>query len=239
MNYVSELPRTLNTKLECVWRAVPIRFWSREVLCIVAVFILMQAAAISQETTGEISGNVRDSSGAHIVGAEVRITQTDTGRTWTTPTLGDGSFRSTGLVQGRYQVRIGKDGFAPIEFRDVSVFVGNRIQLDAVLKLAPFEQSLTVIGSTPLLDLTGTAVSHHIPAEEFDRLPKARNFQSLLSFLPSVNSGADQYGNVSSIEGGYQVNGASAAENLFVIDGVTTNSLIQGQSRQSAIFEFL
>ena len=47
----------------------------------------------------------------------------------------------------------------------------------------------------------------------------------------SVNSGA--------IEGGIQVNGASGAENNFTIDGISTNSLINGQSRQDAVFEIL
>ena len=48
---------------------------------------------------------------------------------------------------------------------------------------------------------------------------------------PSVNSGE--------IEGGFQVNGASGAENQFIIDGVSTNSLINGKSRQDAFTEIL
>ena len=48
---------------------------------------------------------------------------------------------------------------------------------------------------------------------------------------PSVNQGA--------IEGGLQVNGASGSENQFTIDGVATNSLLNGQSRQDTVFEYL
>ena len=48
---------------------------------------------------------------------------------------------------------------------------------------------------------------------------------------PSVNSGE--------IEGGFQVNGASGAENAFTVDGVVTNSLINGPSRQNTVFEYL
>lgn len=73
-------------------------------------------------------------------------------------------------------------------------------------------------------------VAHNVTAEEFDRLPKGRNFQTLLTLFPFVNSGE--------IEGGFQVNGASGSENQFVIDGVPTNSLIHGHSRQNAAFEF-
>ena len=48
---------------------------------------------------------------------------------------------------------------------------------------------------------------HFISAEEFDRLPKTRSFQSIALTAPSVNSGE--------VEGGFQVNGASGAENGF------------------------
>ncbi len=68
-------------------------------------------------------------------------------------------------------------------------------------------------------------------AEEFDRLPKGRSFQSLALTAPSVNQG--------DLEGGIQVNGASGAENQFTVDGIVTNSLINGQSRQNTVFEYL
>ena len=74
-------------------------------------------------------------------------------------------------------------------------------------------------------------MAHNITAEEFDRLPKARTFQSLVTLSPSVNSGT--------LENGFQVNGASSAENQFNIDGISTNSIITGASRQDAVFEIL
>ena len=81
------------------------------------------------------------------------------------------------------------------------------------------------------LDLTSVTLSHNVTAEEFDRLPKSRSFQSIAMAAPGVNSGE--------IEGGFQVNGASSAENVFTIDGVATNSLIYGSSRQNTVFEYL
>ena len=74
-------------------------------------------------------------------------------------------------------------------------------------------------------------ISHNVTAEEIDRLPKARSFQCSPLTAPSVNSGE--------IEGGFQVNGASGAENAFTVDGVVTNSLINGSSRQNTVFEYL
>jgi hypothetical protein len=74
-------------------------------------------------------------------------------------------------------------------------------------------------------------IAHNVTAEEFDRMPKGRSFQSVAMTAPSVNSGI--------IEGGLQVNGASGSENQFTVDGVATNSLLNGQSRQDTVFEYL
>ena len=84
---------------------------------------------------------------------------------------------------------------------------------------------------TPAIDTRSTLVAHNVTAEEIERMPKGRSFQSLALTAPSVNEGQ--------IEGGIQVNGASGAENSYTVDGVVTNSLINGQSRQNTVFEYL
>ncbi len=73
--------------------------------------------------------------------------------------------------------------------------------------------------ASPLVDNRSTLIAHNVSAEEFDRLPKGRSFQSIALTAPSVNAGE--------VEGGFQVNGASGAENGFTVDGITTNSLDQ------------
>jgi hypothetical protein len=89
-----------------------------------------------------------------------------------------------------------------------------------------------VVGeATPLVDTRSTVVAHNVSAEEFDRLPKGRSFQSIAFSAPSVSQGE--------IEGGIQVNGASGAENAFTVDGIVTNSLVNGASRQNTVFEYL
>jgi hypothetical protein len=62
-------------------------------------------------------------------------------------------------------------------------------------------------------------------------MPKGRSFQSIALTAPSVNEGQ--------IEGGYQINGASGAENAFTVDGINTTSLIDGRSRQNTVFEYI
>ena len=77
-------------------------------------------------------------------------------------------------------------------------------------------------GCSISLDGVDMAPPTLITAEEFDRLPKPRSFQQLALTSTTVNSGE--------VEGGFQVNGASGAENEFTIDGVSTTSLISSGS---------
>ena len=90
---------------------------------------------------------------------------------------------------------------------------------------------MQVSGAPQDIDVRSTLVAHNVREEEIDRMPKGRSFQSIALTAPSVNSGE--------IEGGFQVNGASGAENAFTVDGVVTNSLVDGRSRQNTVFEFL
>src|SRR5262249_43774106 len=150
-----------------------------------------------------------------------------------------GSYVAPELAPGHYLVRFDAAGFAPVEVSDVELRVGKQLRVDTALVLAPVAQSVTVIATAPLLDITKPGVSHDVTSEEFDRIPQARSFQSLLFLSPSVNSGIDQFGKVTGIEGGFQVNGSSAAENQFVIDGAPADSLITGLQRQNAVIESL
>lgn len=202
-------------------------------LLVLALALLLGGALPlwSQETAGTLTGTVKDPSSAVISGATVTITNKATGRAFTTKTGSDGVYIARGLEPGHYSVRFEMTGFSRTEVADVSLLLGQTLKVDATLQVAPVEQAVTVIETAPLIDLSSTTVGHNLTAEVSDRLPKARSFQSLLILSPSVNSGA--------IEGGFQVNGASGAENQFVIDGVSTNSLLYGHQRQGAVLEFL
>ena len=85
--------------------------------------------------------------------------------------------------------------------------------------------------SVRLVDANSATVGHTVTAEEINRLPKTRTFQSIALTAPSLTHG--------DIEGGIQVNGASGAENAFTVDGVDTTSIINGSSRQNTIFEYI
>jgi hypothetical protein len=200
------------------------------VVCVLS-FLILQFPAWGQERFGNLTGTATDPSGAVLPDVSVTVVNKSTNRTSTATTRGDGTYTVPDLEPGRYSVRFEKTGFSRHEVPDVLVLVGRTFKVDAPLQVGSLEQTVQVTETPPVIDTSSTMIAHNVTAEEFDRLPKGRNFIGLALLSPSVNTGE--------IEGGFQVNGASAAENNYYIDGVSTNSLIDGSSRQTATFDYL
>jgi hypothetical protein len=185
----------------------------------------------AQERTGTITGELKDASGGVLPGASVVLTNKATGRATTVITDGSGMYRAD-VDPGMYSVRFEMSGFARQEMPDVEVQLGRTFTVNATMKVGNMSEAVQVTAeAAPQIDTRSTVIAHNVTSEEFDRLPKTRSFQSIALTAPAVNAGE--------IEGGYQVNGASGAENAFTVDGTVTNSLIYGSARENTVFEYL
>lgn len=205
-------------------------FWkAASFLTLLSVLLLVALPAVGQERTGTITGVVTDQQGAVVPDVTVAITNQETKRVYTTKTGGDGSYAMLDLEPGRYTVTFEKQGFKKNEAKDVLVVLGRTARIDPSLTVGTVEEVVEV--EAPAIDVASTMISHNVTVEELSRLPKGRTFEGVAIFSPSVNTGV--------IEGGYQINGASGAENAYYIDGVPTNSIIDGSARQTAQFDYL
>ena len=191
--------------------------------------MLASHAAVGQERFSTITGSVVDESGAAVPGVVVTLTHLETKRTIVRTTDANGSYTAREIEPGRYAVRCELSGFATTEVADVILLLGKTLRIPTTLKIGAVTETVQV--ESPLIDIGSTARGNNIPAEEFESLPKGRSFESLATALPSVNAGQ--------LEGGIQVNGASAGENNFTVDSVSVNSLVHGHQRQEAVFEHL
>ena len=187
--------------------------------------------AFAQEQFGSFIGTVTDPTAAMLPDVTVTIVNKGTGRELTTRTNTTGDYVFKSVEPGRYRLTFDREGFAGYQVEDALLLVGREIRVDARMEVASARASISVSETAPLIDTSGVMSASNITAQEFDILPKTRTFQSLINFTPNANVG--------NLESGYQINGASGAENAFFIDGVTTNSLIDGRSRQNVTFEFL
>ncbi len=191
----------------------------------------MAMPVVAQERFGNISGSATDPSSAVVPGVKVTVTNQTTKRIITATTRSDGAYNLLDVEPGRYSVVFEKTGFARQEVSNAIVLVGKTTRVDAALTMGSVATTVEVSGAAVAIDTTSTTLAQNVTAEELDRLPKPRTFQGVAIFSPSVNTGY--------IEGGFQINGASSAENAYYIDGVATNSVIDGSARQSATFDYL
>jgi len=198
-------------------------------LCITVC--LTVTLAFGQEKSSSLQGTVSDDTNAVLPGVSVTLTNKSTHRMLEASAGPYGDYTVRDIPPGHYSIMFTLSGFARTEFPDIDILVAQNLRLDARLKPGLPSTIVQVTDSAPLMDTQNSSVVLHIPVDEFDSLPKARTFQQLANLSSGVNTGE--------IEGGIQINGASGAENAFLIDGVATQSAIDGRSRQNAVFDYV
>jgi hypothetical protein len=114
------------------------------------LLILIQVAH-AQVDTGAISGIVKDSSGAVVVAATVKITQPETSITSTFVTNGDGFYSAPSLRIGKYDIEVSAVGFASQAQKDIELRVQDRLNFDFTLSLGQTSTTLTVEAIAPIL----------------------------------------------------------------------------------------
>src|SRR5262245_24054795 len=118
------------------------------------------AAAQSLAGLGAVSGTVTDNSNSAVPGAQVTVTNANTGVTRRLATNESGYFLAPSLQPGPdYEVQIKKQGFADYEAKGLLLQVGQNVTLNVSLTIAQQTQTVTVEGSTPIVEQAKTGVS--------------------------------------------------------------------------------
>ena len=111
------------------------------------------------------------------------------------------------------------------------VALGQIKKVDFSLPLSGVTETVQVTATTPLVDVRSTARQANIRAEQVELLPKGRDFTSLVTQAPGANQ--------ESKLGGISIDGASAGENRYIIDGIETTNLQNGTSGKRLIADFV
>lgn len=187
----------------------------------VALSVGLSTAAIAQETTSSIRGNVAAESGTIYPNATVTITHTPSGTVSTTTTNASGVFSARGLrVGGPYSVTISGDGFVPVKIDDLY------LSLDQAFSLPVVVQSTS---GTEVIQVTGTA--GQIAGFANEGLSTSLGLQALgevASIDRDITDAAllDPFAAVNVQSGGAKeltIAGANNRFNSLTIDGVALN----------------
>jgi hypothetical protein len=194
------------------------------------VIAALVVPAFAQEQRGSIEGVVRDASGAVLPGATVDATS-NVGQPVSTVTDAVGVYRFPALPPGNYKLSANLQGFVSREVVDVRVGLGQIKKVDFSLPLSGVTETVKVTAETPLVDVRQSSRATNIRAEQVDLLPKGRDFTTLVTQAPGANQ--------ESKLGGLSIDGASAGENRYIIDGIETTNLQSGTSGKNVIVDFI
>src|ERR1700761_6233937 len=138
-------------------------------------------AARAQVLYGGLTGNVTDSSGAVIPGAQVKAVSAQTGASYDQTTDAQGIYRFPALLPGTYNVTITAQGFARQETTGVPVSLGDIARVNYELKPGNASQEVTVTTAAPILQTDTADVHTEITTRDIMTLPimgsQGGNFQ--------------------------------------------------------------
>ena len=196
---------------------------------------LFTGPVLAQETRGTIEGVVKDSSGAVLPGATVEARSGGSG-VLTATSDASGNFRFPSVLPGTYEVTASLSGFKAGKVSDVQVRLGSIKSVEFSLQLASVTEAVTVTAESPLVDVRQSGRSTNIRAEQIALLPHNRDFTSLVTQAPGVNQEAKS---APAGQAGIMIDGAAAAENRYVIDGIETTDIVGGLSGKNLLADFV
>ena len=145
------------------------------VLAMLAVLICVSSRVFAQEDAG-IIGVVTDESGAVLPGVTVTVTSPALQvPSMTSVTDAKGEFRITPLPIGTYMVEYSLSGFQGVKREGVRLTVGFTAKVDAQLKVGALEETITVSGASPVVDVKSTTTTTQLTRETIELLPSSRN----------------------------------------------------------------
>ena len=105
------------------------------------------------------------------------------------------------------------------------------LKVDFALQLGSLAEDVQVTAESPLIDVKQNAASASITKDLIERIPRGRDFQSVVTSAPGTND--------ESRSGGLQIDGSSGSENRFIVDGMDTTHLRTGVSSKTVYTDFL
>ena len=187
--------------------------------------VLLPAAAQAQEFAGEVT----DGTGGVLPGVTVeaaspalieqsRVAVTD----------GQGFYRIVDLRPGTYTVTFSLPGFSSVLREGLELTANFTATIDAQLTVGGVEETITVSGASPVVDVQNVVQQEVISRESLDTLPIAKSMQSLVALVPGLQVSArnrDVGGTTGDRPLGTSIHGGRDGDQHIFYDGMRTNNV--------------
>lgn len=152
------------------------------------------AGAQVGQTYGELVGKITDSQGAVLPGVTVSLSGPAVMGTQSATTNTTGLYRFPAVASGTYKLTFELPGFAPLVREGVVVPVRTTITVDAEMKVAAVQETVTVTGTSPVIDIENTKVGARLDNEILNAVPTSRSLFGSTTILPGMVMGRQDPG---------------------------------------------
>jgi hypothetical protein len=194
---------------------------------LVAGLFLALARPAGAQSYSEFRGRIVDQQGAVLPGVTIVLRNQESGQFREAVSGGDGSYLITAVLPGIYEISAELAGFKRFAQRDVRLAVGQVTSLQIRLEVGGLEETVTVTGESPLVDMTSKTVGGNLENQELLDTPVAnRNTMGYMQLLPGVVAAELTSWGADSVS----INGQPYTNTNFALDGGFNNDMWNGGS---------
>jgi len=205
--------------------------WSSKVRIVFALVLLMVPhKALAQSA---IAGSVKDTTGAVLPGVTVEASSPALiEKTRAVVTDSAGAYKIVDLRPGVYSITFSLAGFTTVVRPGLELPANFTAPMNAELKVGALEETLTVVGGSPVVDVQSASRQDSLTREAIDALPTGRNFQTAGAVIPSVSMGKFDVGGNSAMQTGnaLMAAGSQSGDTTEEVDGMGINSALSSRS---------
>jgi hypothetical protein len=191
------------------------------VLVVVVSALVIPHTALAQAV---IAGSVKDTSGAVLPGVTVEAAS---------PVLiekvrsavsdGNGVFRIEDLRPGTYTVTFTLPGFATLKREGIVLTGSFTASVDAEMKVGGLEETVTVTGESPIVDVSSARRETTIDNEVLKAIPTVRSYNALVVVVPGVVTNLNDTV-VGTATTQFPIHGGRNNEGRMTIDGLNVGN---------------
>jgi len=191
---------------------------------LLAIVLAMPSLAEAQSA---IVGVVKDTSGAVLPGVTVEASSdVIIEKVKSATTDESGTYRISDLRPGVYSVVFTMPGFNTFRRDDLRLNAEFTASIDATLAVGALEETVTVTGASPVVDVTTAAHTSVLDREAIDVIPTGRSIQGMAQLVVGINLSLPDTGGARAMQQTYMnTHGMAAANVTVLVDGMMVNGL--------------
>lgn len=195
--------------------------------------VVFAPSRASAQQNGAIAGLVTDTTGSILPGVTVEVASPQLiERVRSTVTDGTGQYRFVDLRPGTYSVTFTLPGFSTVRREGIELTVGFTATVNAEMRIGAVEETITVTGSSPVVDIQNVNQIRVITRDVLENIPTGRGYANYATLIPGVVMSNSSLNISQDVGGGTGYNfafavihGGKAMDMQVMVNGMSVTSL--------------